>query len=170
MLIFITRNSLVENVPKNFFTYWQLIRFLNEKPQKIASSQFNSGTLVKDDPIFERAFQVETKNDNPNYNKIFMKNYLDFVETVQSDMTFLKQIGAQNFDLLLMYYEYENTQKHEKQGAIKIKKTETGQTEFIEESLPKGELFDDMEPIPNSKIGSNGGGFLSMGRIFGWCR
>ena len=166
LLIFITKNSLVENVPKNFFTYWQLIRFLKEKPQKIASSQFNSGTLVKDDPIFERAFQVETKNDNPNYNKIFMKNYLDFVETVQSDMTFLKQIGAQNFDLLLMYYEYENTQKHEKQGAIKIRKTENGQTEFIEESLPKGELFDDVEPIPNSKIGSNGGGFFSMGGGF----
>ena len=61
LLIFVTRNSLVENVPKNFFTYWQLIRFLNDKPQKMASSQFSSGTLVKDDPIFERSFQIETK-------------------------------------------------------------------------------------------------------------
>ena len=169
LLIFITKNSLVENVPKNFFTYWQLIRFLKEKPQKMASSQFNSGTLVKDDPIFERSFQIETKKDNPNYNKIFLKNYMDFVETIQADLDFLKQCGVQNFDLLLMYYEYENTQKHEKQGAIKIKQTNYG-TEIIEESLPKGGIFDE-GTSPISKFGSKipdslGGGFLSMGGGF----
>ena len=170
LLIFITRNSLVENVPKNFYTYWQLIRFLKEKPQKLASSQFNSGTLVKDDPIFERSFQIETKKDNPNYNKIFLKNYMDFVETIQADLEFLKQCGVQNFDLLLMYYEYENTQKHEKQGAIKIKQTNFG-TEIVEESLPKGGIFDEGGASPISKFGSKmpesiGGGFLSMGGGF----
>ena len=143
LLVFITRNSLVENVPKRFYTYWQMIRFSSDKPQKLASSQFNSGTLVKDDPIFERAFQVETRKDNPDFNKIFMKNYIDFVETIQNDIAFLKGVGSQNFDLLLMYYEYESTQKHEKQGAIKITKTITGETQFIEESMPKGGLFDD---------------------------
>ena len=144
LLVFITRNSLVENVPKSYYLYWQLIRFLPGKPQKVASSQFNSGTLVKDDPIFERAFQVENRKDNPDFNKIFIKNYNDFVETIQNDISFLKEVGAQNFDLLLMYYEYENTQKHEKQGKIKIKKNVTGETEFIEESMPKsGSSFDD---------------------------
>ena len=143
LLVFITRNSLVENVPKSFYTYWQLIRFLPGKPQKIASSQFNSGILVKDDPIFERAFKVETRKDNPDFNKIFIKNYYDFVETIKNDICFLKEVGSQNFDLLLMYYEYEKTQKHENQGAIKITKNETGETEFIEESMPKGELFED---------------------------
>jgi hypothetical protein len=152
LLIFITRNSLVENVPKNFYTYWQLIRFLPDKPQKVASSQFNSGTLVKDDPIFERAFQVESRKENPDFNKIFMKNYYDFVETIQNDITFLKEVGSQNFDLLLMYYEYENTQKHEKQGRIKITKTTTGETAFIEESMPKGGLFDD--DVNGFKFGS----------------
>ena len=169
LLIFITRYSLVENVPKNYFTYWQLIRFLKQKPQKIASSQFNSGTLVKDDPIFERSFQIETKKDNPNYNKIFLKNYNDFLETIQSDMEFLKQCGVDNFDLLLMYYEYENTQKHEKQGAIKIKQTNFG-TEIVEESLPKGGIFEEGS-TPISKFGSKipdslGGGFLSLGGGF----
>lgn len=143
LLVFITRNSLVENVPKSFYTYWQLIRFLPNKPQKMASSQFNSGALVKDDPIFERAFQIQTRKDNPDFNKIFIKNYYDFVETIQNDISFLKEVGSQNFDLLLMYYEYENTQKHEKQGAIKITKTITGETEFIEQSMPKGGLFED---------------------------
>ena len=97
-----------------------------------------------------------------------MKNYLDFQEIIQSDLAFLKKIGVQNFDLLLMYYEYENTKKHEKQGAIKIKKTETGETEFIEESIPKGALFDDEEIKKNEENNpeSLGGGFLSMGGGF----
>ena len=153
LLILITKNSLVDNAPKNFFTYWQLIRFLESKPEKIASSQFNAGgTLVKDDPIFERAFQIQTKKENPNFNKIQMKNYHDFEEIIQSDIEFLKQCGSENFDLLLMYYEYENTQKHEKQGAITIKKTQHG-AELIEESLPNDILFDESgSPIEKAKI------------------
>ena len=166
LLIFVTRNSLVENVPRSFYTYWQLIRFMNDKPEKIASSQFTSGALVKDDPIFERSFQIETKMDNPNYNKISVKNFQDFKETINNDIDFLKLCGVQNFDLLLMYYEYENTQKHEKQGAIKIKQTKTG-TEIIEESLPKGAFLEDENIAPISRVGSKnpdtfGGGFFSL--------
>ena len=172
LLIFITKNSLVENAPKSFYTYWQLIRFLNEKPKKIASSKFNSGSLVKDDPIFERSFQIETKRDNPNYNKIFVKNYSEFVDTVKNDIRFLKEISSKNFDLLLMYYEFENTQKHEKQGKIKIMQTNKG-AEFIEESLPKGALFDD-ETESNINMNSFNpktpvsldGNLLSMGGDF----
>ena len=167
LLILVTKNSLVENAPRSFYTYWQLIRFMNEKPQKISSSQFTGGlTLVKDDPIFERSFQIETKKDNPNYNKIFVKNFMDFEETIKNDIIFLKEIGVHNFYLLLMYYEYENTQKHEKQGVIKIRKSNLG-AELIEESLPKGELFADEEFTPiSSQIGSKmpgslGGEFLS---------
>ena len=64
-----------------------------------------------------------------------------------------------------MYYEYENTQKHEKQGAIKIRQTNTG-TEIIEESLPKGGMFDDIASSPISKPDSLAGGILSMGADF----
>ena len=167
LLVFITRNSLVENVPKNFYTYWQLIRFLGKKPQKISSSQFNSGTLVKDDPIFERSFQIETKKDNPNYNKIGLKNYIEFEETIKSDIEFFTNCGLQNFDLLLMYYEYENTRKHEKQGTLKIKKTERG-IELEEGSLPKEVIFDEIaSPISQSKIHeSPGNGIFTMGEKF----
>ena len=154
LLVFITRNSLVENVPKSFYTYWQLLRFLPDKPQKVASSQFNSGTLVKDDPIFERAFQFEARKDNPDFNKIFLKNYNDFVDTIKNDIIFLKEVGSQNFDLLLMYYEYEKTQKHEKQGLIKIKKGATGETQLIEESMPKGGSSSLEDEVNNIKLGS----------------
>ena len=168
LLVFITRNSLVENVPKNFYTYWQLIRFLqSNKPQKMSSSQFNSGTLVKDDPIFERSFQIETKKDNPNYNKIGLKNYIEFEETIKSDIQFLNKCGAQNFDLLLMYYEYENAHKPEKQGTFKIKKTDKG-TEIEEGSLPKGDIFEEIgSPITQSKIpDSPGGGIFTIEENF----
>ena len=166
LLVLVTKNSFVDNTPKSFYTYWQLIRFMNDKPQKISSSQFRSGkTLVKDDPIFERSFQIETKKDNPNYNKIFVKNYVDFEETIKNDIIFLKEIGVNNFYLLLMYYEYENTQKHEKQGVIKIRKSDIG-AELIEESMPKGELFNEGDCTSIPKFGSKiqdspSGGFFS---------
>ena len=154
LLVFITRNSLVDNDPKNHFSYWQLLRILKGNPQKIASSQFNSGlSFVKDDPIFERAFQIESIKDNPDYNKIAVKNFNDFQSIVNSDIEFLRQVGAKNFDLLLMYYEFENTQKHEKQGAIKIRQTNQG-AEIVEESLPEDFLDDELSgttPISKPK-------------------
>ena len=140
LLVFVSRNSLVENVPKNFFTYWQLVRFLDIKPQKLSSSQYTHGTLVKDESIFERSLHFPTEKENPDFNKIVLKNFLDFQDIIQSDIKFLNQIGAQNFDLLLMYYEYENVKKHEKDGVIKINNS----GEIIEENAPKNILFNDI--------------------------
>jgi hypothetical protein len=164
LLVFITKNSLVENAINNNYSHWQLLRIMKGKPQKVASSQVNSGsTLVKDDPIFERAFQIETIKDNPNYNKIAFKNYNDFQSIIQSDIEFMRQVGGKNFDLLLMYYEFENTQKHEKQGAIKIRQTNQG-AEIVEESLPEDFLDDEMSgTTPISKPKKKSIDFLSMG-------
>ena len=168
LLVFITRNSIVENAPKNSFSSWQLLRILNGKPQKVASSQFSQGnSLVKDDPIFDRAFQIETIKDNPNYNKIAVKNYNDFQNIINSDIEFLRQVGAKNFDLLLMYYQFENTQKHEKQGQIKIRQTNKG-LELIEEEMPKMSFDDEMMGTPSSKgkrgSGSMDGDLFSLGK------
>ena len=164
LLIFITKNSIVENAPKSFFSYWQLLRILKGKPQKIASSQFSSrGSFIKDDPIFDRAFQIETIKDNPNYNKIGFRNYSEFQGIINSDIEFMRQVGAKNFGLLLMYYEYENTQKHEKQGAIKIRQTNKG-AEFVEESMPKGFLDEEGGTSLKEKKGSFDGDFLNFGK------
>ena len=164
LLVFVTRNSLVENVPKSHFSYWQLLRIIKGKPQKVASSQFNSNNFfIKDDPIFERPFQIESIKENPNYNKIAIKNLNDFQNIISSDVEFLRQVGAKNFDLLLMYYEFENTQKHEKQGAIKIKQTNKG-TEFIEEKLPEDLLGEEMGTPISKGTGSFDADFLSLGK------
>ena len=164
LLVLVTRNSLVENIPKNHFSYWQLLRILQGKPQKVSSSQFNSVTsFVKDEPIFDRAFQIEGIKDNPNYNKIAVKNFNDFQSIINSDIEFLRQVGSKNFGLLFMYYQFENTKNHEEQGAIKIKQTNSG-TEIDEEILPKDFLEEDIgTPISKGNRGSFEGDFLSFG-------
>jgi hypothetical protein len=163
LLVLVTKNSLVDNVPRNHFSYWQLLRILKGKPQKVSSSQFNlCNSLVKDDPIFERPFQIQNIKENPNYNKIAFKNFNDFQSIINSDIEFLRQVRAKNFDLLLMYYQFENTQKHEKQGAISIKQTNKG-AEIVEESIPQGFLEEEMgTPIEKNNKGSFDGDFLSL--------
>ena len=37
----------------------------------------------------------------------------------------------------MMYFEYENTQKHEKEGAIKIRKTDANEAEIINIDIPE---------------------------------
>jgi len=137
MLLYVSRNILVQNIPKNFFTYWQLLRFDKIKPNKIASSKFHGGSLVVDDPLFERAYTVKTKNDNDDINKVLLKNYNDFKEIIENDIQFLKSNNLLYVNLLMMYFEYENTQKHEKEGAIKIRKTDANEAEIINVDLPE---------------------------------
>ena len=166
LLVLITKYSLVDNVPRNSFSYWQLLRILKGKPQKVSSSQFNTlNSLIKDDSLFDRPFQIQNYKENPNYNKIAFLNFNDFKNIISSDIEFLRQVGSKNFDLLLMYYQFENTQKSEKQGIIKIKQTNDG-PEFIEGSIPKGFLEEDIgTPIPKKRGSSGSRGsldFLSM--------
>ena len=134
MLIFISRNSIVYNVPKNFYTYWQLLRFDNLKPQKIATSKCR-GTLVTEESLFERLYESDIKK-NKDMNKVMLKNYSDFKEIIGNDINFLKDNNLLNVNLLMMYYEYENTQKHEKEGAIQIRKTDENKAEIINIDLP----------------------------------
>ena len=79
----------------------------------------------------------------------------------------MRQVGAKNFDLLLMYYQFENTQKHEKQGQIKIRQTNKG-LELIEEEMPKMSFDDEMMGTPSSKgkrgSGSMNGDLFSLGK------
>ena len=124
LLIIITQNSLVENRQKDTYSFWQLVRFNNQnKVLSLSSSQItNDSLLIKNDPIFERSYEIETKKDDINLNKILLKNYNEFIDILQKDIQCLKLLGVKKFNLLMMYYEYENTQKHEKEGNIKIKK------------------------------------------------
>ena len=136
MLIFISRNTLVYNVPRNFFTYWQLLRFNKQKPTKIATSQYGRGTLVTEDALFERLYASDVKKDK-EMNKVMLKNYQEFKEIIENDIDFLKTNNLLHVNLLMMYFEYENTQKHEKEGAVKIRKTDDNVAEIINVTLPE---------------------------------
>ena len=124
LLMIITKNSLTENCQNDSYSFWQLVRFNNNKKVlSLSSSQnINESLIVQNDPIFERTYEVETKKDDPNLNKIILKNYDEFIDILNKDLQCLKLLKIYNFKLLMMYYEYENTQKHEKGGKISIKK------------------------------------------------
>ena len=147
MLIYISCNSLIENTPSNSYSYWQLVRFSSSNTQKVASSKYRHGVLIKDDLIFDRKDalpSIKGVND-VNYNKIEIKNYLNFEETINHDIFFLNRIGINNSNLLMMYFEYENTQKHEQGGAIKIKKTGDDKAEIVNTSIPMPIMREDEE-------------------------
>ena len=135
MLLFVSRNSIVNNVPKNFYTYWQLIRLGQLKPQKVATSKYNRNALVTEEPLFEKLYATDIKR-NKDMNKVMLKNYADFKEILENDLNFFKQNNLLHVNLLMMYFEYENTQKHEKEGAIKIRKTDANEAEIINVDMP----------------------------------
>ena len=123
ILLFISRNSIVENIQKDTYSFWQLVRFSNNNVLSLSSSQsINNSYIVKNDPIFERSYEIETKEDDINHNKIILKNYNEFMDILNKDISILKSLNLTRYNLLMMYYEYENEQKHEKKGKITIKK------------------------------------------------
>ena len=126
VLLYISKNVLVENIPKNFFTFWQLLSFDNDKPKKIASSKYTKGSLVKEDNIFERLFMETDKNN------IFLKNFSEFNEILENDFNFLRENRILNVNFLMMYLEYENTKKHETAGALKITKSNDNKAEIVD--------------------------------------
>ena len=147
MLIYISCNSLIENSPSNNYSYWQLVRFSSKNIEKVASSKYRHSVLLRDDLIFDRKDalpSIKGVNDL-NYNKIEIKNYLNFEETIKHDIFFLNKIGINGSGLLMMYFEYENTQKHEQGGAIKIRKTEDDKAEIINNEISMPIMKEDEE-------------------------
>ena len=150
VLLYISKNVLVENIPKNFFTFWQLLTFDANKPRKIASSKYSKGCWVKEDNIFERMF-METRKSN-----ISLKNFSEFSEILENDINFLRENKILNVNFLMMYLEYENTKKHETQGALQIRKTQNNEAEIVDikfsvKSMNNNNLLEKNEENENNK-------------------
>ena len=140
LLIIITDNSIVENVPIQNYTNWQLIRFKENGINKIASSRLNRNTIIDDDIIFKRISPKEKEI----CNEIRLNNYEEVKNVILSDISFLKKVGSYTFSLLLMYYQYEGSQKHEKyvkNGVIKIRNSLDNKPEIIDDILPEKCLY-----------------------------
>ena len=140
LLIIITDNSIVENVPIQNYTNWQLIRFKEKAINKIASSRYNRNTILDDDIIFKRV----SPKEKGICSEIKLNNYEEVKNIMLSDISFLKRIGSYTFTLLLMYYQYEGSQKHEKyvkNGVIKIRNSLDNKPEIIDDILPANCLY-----------------------------
>jgi hypothetical protein len=130
-------------VPIQDYTNWQLIRFKEKGVKKIASSRYNRNIIVDDDIIFKRVLTKEKRIYRSNVIKL--NSYEEVKNIILSDINFLKKVGSYAFNLLLMYYEYEGNQKHEKyvqNGVIKIKTNISNKPEIIDDILPNGCLYD----------------------------
>ena len=131
MLIYISCNSLIENTPLNNYSYWQLIRFSFNEKKRIASSKYRHNILIKDDLIFDRKYAISSiDGGNNNYsNKIEIKNFSSFKETLKQDLNFLNKCGANDIKLLMLYFEYQN-----------IKKSQNSETKNKKRENTKGEI------------------------------
>ena len=118
--IFISRNSIMENLPKEIFNYWQLMRYIPLKKsfEKISTSKDRTSLCITQDNLFN------------NENKISIKDYLNFTSILIEDTNFLSLISSKNFDLLIMYYEFDHNNPYLEdylnysRATSKIRKTE----------------------------------------------
>jgi len=96
-VIFISRNSIMENIPKEIFNYWQLMRFIPSINtfEKIFTSKDRTSLCITEDNLFK---------DN---QKISINDYLNFSSILTEDIKFLSMIESKNFSLLIMYYEID---------------------------------------------------------------
>jgi len=146
LLIIITDNSIVENVPIQNYTNWQLIRFKENGIKKIASSRYSNNLILDDEIIFKRVSPKEKQKGKEVCNEIKLNNYDEVKNVLLSDISFLKRVGSYSFSLLLIYYQYEGNQKHEKfvkNGVIKIKNSVDNKPEIIDDILPAKYIYDD---------------------------
>lgn len=97
--MFITLNPLIEEYPKENYNYWQLMRYKDNELQKIACSKDRDSFIITTDQIFSQ--NVTFKIDS----------YDIFVQTIESDLKFLKKIGSEKFSFIILYYELELNDK-----------------------------------------------------------
>ena len=144
LLILVTDNTIVENVPIKNFNNWQLIRFMQKGLKKVSSSKYTRNTIVEDDLIFKRVYWKE--NIKEKDCKIKLNNYEEVKNILLSDINFLKSSGCFKFNLLLMYYEYGSCIKlepYKMNEIIKIKNNSNNKPEIINDILPKYFLYED---------------------------
>ena len=131
ILIFVSRNPFIENVPRNYYNYWELMRF------NIHKKTFNKILSSKDADSFIIFSNSDSLLSLTRNNNLFqLEDFPFFQETIKNDIKFLKSINSCNFCLLVLYYEFEynrNISKDSIFSKIRIK--------LINESNSNSDLF-----------------------------
>jgi hypothetical protein len=68
--------------------------------EKISTSKDRTSLCITEDNLFN------------NENKISVKDYLNFTSILIEDTNFLSLISSKNFDLLIMYYEFDQNNQN----------------------------------------------------------
>jgi hypothetical protein len=89
----LSKNFIIQEFPREYFNYWQLIRINKDKEMICSSKDRLSSIIVKDELLFKNEF------------KLILFDYQEFLEILNNDFTFFKKLKVKDFSLLLMYYE-----------------------------------------------------------------
>jgi hypothetical protein len=118
LTIIISRNKLLEEVPKEYFNSWQLIKVSQDKSiQLMTSSKDRPSSLIKEEDLFKDNF------------KLNMSNFLNFEDSLLKDLKFLKKLRISDFRLFIIYYEIGKTannsldQSHRKKSTTSFRKS-----------------------------------------------
>ena len=133
IVIFVSKNPLIEDRPENY-NYWQLMRFdYNQKLSKLASSKDRDSFIITTDRIFS------------HNNKFAIEGFDIVSQTLESDFKLLKKINSEQFSLLILYYELELNNKKSKDTIDGVLFPNTSLTDPIieipESSKPSTETF-----------------------------
>jgi hypothetical protein len=122
ILVFVSKNPFVENVPRDFYNYWELMRFVIDKKKfcKVLSSKDRDSFIISSK---EESFISHTNNSN---NIFQLEDYEIFHDTIKNDIEFLNSIFSCDFSLLILYYEFETNKYISKESYfINIKNRNT---------------------------------------------
>lgn len=107
--VIISKNNLVEDIPKEKFNYWQLMKIQEEKKfQMITSSKDRMSLLVSDEILIK---------DDTKFHILHLK---DFNKTIFNDLEFLEEISSNNFSLFVMYYETGKNSVHNSTNSLSV--------------------------------------------------
>ena len=103
IIIFVSRNPLIEKIPQDYYNYWEILRF------NIKTKKFNKMVSSKDND----SFIINQKNDdsiispNNNHCLFHLDDFQIFKDAIKNDINFLKTISSDDFCLVVLHYEFE---------------------------------------------------------------
>jgi hypothetical protein len=93
--IILSKNKIIDNVPEDYFNYWQMVKITPWEKKLISSSKNRISFFIKDDQVvLDSEF------------KLNLTNLPDFQKILHNDINFLKKLKIKNFSLIAMYYEF----------------------------------------------------------------
>ena len=104
ILFFVSINPLVENIPSQFYNFWQLMKFKSNSKnfEKVCSSKDKDTFVITTELLFEKNKKFKI-SDFERFKRIF-----------NEDLQFLTSAHSNNFSLMILYYELDLNNSNEK--------------------------------------------------------